>query len=344
MAAAFRLMVVTPPGLIDPSLAIAASRAGALGVLNLEGAGNGQVALDAVERLARFARNDFGVRIGSDGDGLLEPLLSPLPDGLRLAVLAFSGRNRLRQQIDLLHGRGVTAIVEATSEEEALAGLEAGCDAVIAKGHEAGGRVGDEGAFVLLQRLLGRLKCPVWAQGGIGLHTVAACYAAGAAGAVLDSQVLLARESPLSESVKARIAAVDSSDTVVLGVSMAEPCRVYAQPGTPVVNELRQLEEELSHSGRADAEKRAEWRRQLRARIGWASPEENVLLLGQDAAFAGPLAQRFGTVGGILEALRQSIEEHCQIARALCPLDEGAPLAQSHGTRYPIVQGPMTRV
>ncbi|HEU4759321.1 MAG TPA: SDR family NAD(P)-dependent oxidoreductase [Dehalococcoidia bacterium] len=56
------------------------------------------------------------------------------------------------------------------------------------------------------------------------------------------------------------------------------------------------------------------------------------------------MAQRFGTVGGILEALRRSIEEHCQTARALCPLDEGAPLAQSHGTRYPIVQGPMTRV
>src|SRR5207248_1139583 len=30
--------------------------------------------------------------------------------------------------------------------------------------------------------------------------------------------------------------------------------------------------------------------------------------------------------------------------RHLCHLAEGAPLAQSHGTKYPILQGPMTRV
>src|ERR671925_403884 len=36
--------------------------------------------------------------------------------------------------------------------------------------------------------------------------------------------------------------------------------------------------------------------------------------------------------------------EHCATAQHVTPLAEGAPLAWSHGTRYPIVQGPMTRV
>jgi acyl transferase domain-containing protein/NAD(P)-dependent dehydrogenase (short-subunit alcohol dehydrogenase family)/NAD(P)H-dependent flavin oxidoreductase YrpB (nitropropane dioxygenase family)/acyl carrier protein len=67
-------------------------------------------------------------------------------------------------------------------------------------------------------------------------------------------------------------------------------------------------------------------------------------LLGQDAAFAKSMADRYRTVGGIVEALRQRVGPQLDTARRLTPLAEGAPLAQRHGTRYPIVQGPMTRV
>src|SRR5262249_30423936 len=74
------------------------------------------------------------------------------------------------------------------------------------------------------------------------------------------------------------------------------------------------------------------------------SLERQIMPLGQDAAFASVLAQRFKTVGGVLEALRRAIDQHVRSAQALKPLAEGSPLACSHGTRFPIVQGPMTRV
>ena len=51
---------------------------------------------------------------------------------------------------------------------------------------------------MLVQRLVGALDVPVWAQGGIGEHTAAACIAGGAAGVVLDSQLALVRESSLA--------------------------------------------------------------------------------------------------------------------------------------------------
>ena len=57
-----------------------------------------------------------------------------------------------------------------------------------------------------------------------------------------------------------------------------------------------------------------------------------------------PLAAKYHTVGGVINAMRESIDDHLRLATALQPLAEGAPLARSHGTRYPIVQGPMTRV
>jgi NAD(P)H-dependent flavin oxidoreductase YrpB (nitropropane dioxygenase family) len=46
----------------------------------------------------------------------------------------------------------------------------------------------------------------------------------------------------------------------------------------------------------------------------------------------------------VLRAFREAVAPHLSAASTLEPLGEGGPLARSHGTRYPIVQGPMTRV
>src|SRR5258708_1487654 len=109
-------------------------------------------------------------------------------------------------------------------------------------GEAAGGWVGEETGFALLQRLIKCVDLPVWVQGGVGLHTAAACDAAGAAGAVLDSQLLLARESPLADDVRSRLATMDGSETACLGGSFGAAFRAYAQPGVPVVEEFRRLE------------------------------------------------------------------------------------------------------
>ena len=59
---------------------------------------------------------------------------------------------------------------------------------------------------------------------------------------------------------------------------------------------------------------------------------------------AKPLAERFRTVGGIIQGLTQRVRHQLGKARLLRPLAEGSLLASRHGTRFPIVQGPMTRV
>ena len=86
------------------------------------------------------------------------------------------------------------AVVEAIDLKEALLAQQCGADAVIAKGHEGAGRIGDGTTFVLVQQFVANLSLPVWAQGGIGLHSAAAVVTAGASGIVLDAQ--LPRWSP----------------------------------------------------------------------------------------------------------------------------------------------------
>ncbi len=341
---AFQLIALTPSGLIDPSIAIAASRAGELGVLNLERTRDEKAVRNATSRMTRYASQACGIKLDSGAPAFVNRVICDLPEQVEVVILTPWDPGALRQQVPDLHQRRLTVLLEVTCLEQAKLGEQLGVDGLIAKGNEAGGWAGEETTFILLQHLLSKISLPIWAQGGIGLHTAAACYAAGATGVVLDSQLALTRESQLPAAAKAAIAAMDGSETVCLGSELDQPFRVYARPGWSAVEQLCEMAITLAQDPRPQSEVVQEWRQAVEARVGWGSPQEHVWPLGQEAAFAAPLAQRYRTVGGVLGAIRDAMGTHIQAAQALRPLDEDAPLARSHGTCYPIVQGPMTRV
>jgi len=339
----FQMMAISPAGRPDPSIAIAASRAGGLGILDLSYTINEQTAIDGIKKLAKYAINDFGIKInGYTSDFLTKPT-SDLPEQLKLVLLTYADLKSLEKKIQALHHLGLSVILETTCLDQAQIGEQTGVDGIIAKGCEAGGRVGNETAFILLQRLLKRLTIPVWVQGGIGIHTTASCYAAGAAGVVLDTQLILTRESPLPEPVKSRIAKMDGSETICIGSELGESYRVCSRMGISIVKELQQKEKTLAKDGASQSDI-AIWRQAVSGHVGWNDPEHNLFLLGQDVSFASSLARRFVTVAGVLKAIQSAIDSHCRAASKQHLLSEGSELAQSHHTRYPIVQGPMAQI
>ena len=182
----------------DAALVEAVSRAGGLGVLDL-----GRDATAAAEALGHLQATGvpFGVRVP---EGVSVPAL---PAGASTVLVDAGG--------DVASFAGRRVLVQVTSEAEARAALAAGAAGLIAKGHESGGRVGEEGSFVLLQRLRRVTDRPIWVQGGVGLRTAAACVVGGATGVVLDAQLALVRESGLPDAVKGAIAAMDGSETEV---------------------------------------------------------------------------------------------------------------------------------
>jgi acyl transferase domain-containing protein/NAD(P)H-dependent flavin oxidoreductase YrpB (nitropropane dioxygenase family)/NAD(P)-dependent dehydrogenase (short-subunit alcohol dehydrogenase family) len=339
----FGFIALTPAGKPDPSLAIAGSRAGALGVLNLEFCFDQTSALDSLGRLLTYGRGRLGVLVDGGAIETLTPLLDKT-SGLDSILVTSSALEQLGDVIGLIHRHQLKAYLVVSSAEAALAGQAAGVDALVAKGNEAGGWVGDETSFVLLQRLVSLTNLPIWVQGGIGLHTAAACYVAGAAGVVLDNQLLLTDESPLPDSIQTRLRAMDGSEAVCVGGSFDAPFRAYLRPSLASADEIRRLETTFAVSGQSPPEVRRAWRESVSRRVNYLDVGTSLLAIGQDAAFAAGLARRFRTVGGVVAALRRAIHEHVDAAQRYRPLAEGAPLAQSHGTRYPIVQGPMTRV
>jgi acyl transferase domain-containing protein/NAD(P)H-dependent flavin oxidoreductase YrpB (nitropropane dioxygenase family) len=224
-------------------------------------------------------------------------------------------------------------VAEVRSREAARRAAGSGFGALVVAGNEAGGHGGDDSSFILLQAVAAREDVPVWVRGGIGLHSAAACVAAGAAGVVLDGALLLARESPLDEAIRARVERWDGGESVLVGRSTGAAVRVVpGEAGTAALPRLRAA----ADSG-ADV-----WSRAVRAEVGWARGQLHPA--GQDAALAAGLAQRFVTAGGIVQAVERAIEDGVREAHAAGALAEASPLARSHGTRYPIVQGPMTRV
>jgi len=337
-------LVLTPAGWPDPALAIAAARAGALGVLNLEFTTSAEAVQAALAALARHGPGPYGVLVDGDDEAGLDLILGRAPASLTTVLLTPTAPARLPELVRRVRARGCRVFLVVTDQAEADLGEEVGVDALVAKGHEAGGWVGEETTFVLLQRLRRTARRPVWAYGGIGQHTVGAAGVAGAAGVVLDSQLLLTRESPLPASLKERLSGLDGSETVCLGEGLGARFRGYAAPAAGLWETLRAEETALRLGAGALADRRQAWRQAVRSRVDWRSPDACLLAVGQDVALAAPLARRFPTVGRLLQGLRAALREHVRVARDLSPWQAGAPLARAHGTRYPLVQGPMTRV
>ncbi len=226
---------------------------------------------------------------------------------------------------------GRQVLAEATSRCEVRRALASGATGLIVSGHEAGGRCGADSSFVLLQAALAEADLPVWVRGGVGQWVAAGAVAAGASGVVLDGALLLSRESPLGPTWRERIARWDGSETSAVMPASGPGVRVFAMPGSPAVARL------WAAVGGGVA-----WESAVADVVGWGDGQ--CPPVGQDAAFAARLARQFVTVGGIVQAVVRSIDEGIVAARAARPLAEGSPMAVELGTRFPILQGPMTRV
>ncbi|QNP69001.1 SDR family oxidoreductase [Streptomyces roseirectus] len=190
---------ITPFGEPDALLALALSRCGALGVLDLGDGGR-----TAREALERVWRTPVGVRVGPDCR--LTP--ADLPDRELTVVLA-EGANWPAAE-------GTRILAEVTGLAGARAAIRAGAHGLIARGSESGGRVGELSTFVLLQQLLAEVDVPVWACGGIGPRTAAAAVAGGAAGVVVDSQLALLAESSLPDHLAAVVRTLDGTESAVM--------------------------------------------------------------------------------------------------------------------------------
>ncbi len=202
------LVGISPSCRPDARLAVALARAGAVGVVDL--GLDRERGIASLGRALEHARGGIGVLVRAELE--LDP--AALPGDLEQVILApgvdpVPYANRA--------DRSWSLFAQVISLEDALQAERAGVDGLIAKGSESGGRIGSETTFILLQRLTEATELPVYAQGGVGLRTGAACLAGGAKGLVLDAQLALVAECGLPDAITEIIARLDGSETVEVG-------------------------------------------------------------------------------------------------------------------------------
>ncbi|MCO6437632.1 MAG: acyltransferase domain-containing protein [Phycisphaerae bacterium] len=335
------IIALSPPGFDEPWVGSAAHRAGCCGGLSLEYAGGDKV-LAVLANLPDVGRG-WTVALPRPVASWLDKV-RPFARRLNRILLCGVDDATLSDEISAIKTSGIDVLVEVTSVASAVAAQQAGADGIVVKGNEAGGLIGEETSFILLQRVTGRVHLPIWVRGGVGLHSAAACLAGGASGVVLDWQLALCEEMRLPAEVEAKIRRMDGSETAVLGQDCAARYRVFAQHGDAAHAAMREYEAEHSLDATASADVLHAWRNEIEKRAQEPELSKRLLMVGQDAAFAPYLAERFGTVAEVCRAIRREATRQCALSADEHPIREQGPLAASHGTRYPIVQGPMTRV
>jgi len=120
--------------------------------------------------------------------------------------------------VERVHAGGATCGWQVESVEEARAAEAAGCDVVIAKAWESGGRKRSEGPtmLALLDGVLDAVTVPVVAAGGIATaRGVAAVLAAGADGARVGTRFIAAAESDAHPAWVAAVIAASADEAVV---------------------------------------------------------------------------------------------------------------------------------
>jgi nitronate monooxygenase len=209
-------------GLAGHQLAAAVSEAGGLGTIGILGADQLREEIEAARRLT-----DRPIAVN-----LLLVLArrAHFEAAERADVLVtFWGRPRRRTSGTWLHQVG--------SVEEALGAREAGADAVIAQGVEAGGHVrGTLPAAELLDRIRGAIgpNYPVLSAGGVTTPSEArARLDAGAEGVVAGTRFLMSEESGAHPAYKERlIGARETVLTELFGLGWPAPHRVVPNAAT----------------------------------------------------------------------------------------------------------------
>ncbi len=141
--------------------------------------------------------------------------------------------------VSRVRATGAKIISSATTVDEALWLEAAGCDAIIAQGHEAGGHRGiflsndvlrdvgsQAGTFALVPQVVDAVKVPVIAAGGIAdARGIVAALALGASGVQIGTAYLFAPEARVSPAHRAALRQAKDNQTALTNVFTGRPAR-----------------------------------------------------------------------------------------------------------------------
>ena len=259
-------------------LAAAVSNAGGLGLLGA-GSMHPETLVEHIHKLKAATNKPWGVNV---------PLMYPEIDRLMQILvdeqvrIVFTSAGSPKKHTAFLHEAGITVVHVVPSSKLAIKCEQAGVDAIVAEGFEAGGHNGKEETTTLslIPAVCQAVQLPVIAAGGIACgQQVLAAMAMGAEGVQMGTVFALSAESSASDAFKQRCIAAGEGGTML--------CLKALSPTRLVRNALFDRIAKAEAEGQNDAE-------QLRQILGTAAAKRGIfegdidngeLEIGQSAAY-----------------------------------------------------------
>ena len=291
-------------------LAAAVSNAGGLGLLGA-GSMHPEVLREHIRKTKQATQAPFGVNL---------PLMYPQIDEVMQIVadegvkVVFTSAGSPKKWTSWLHEHGIKVVHVVSSSKFALKAEEAGVDALVAEGFEAGGHNGREETttLCLIPAVRAVTHLPLMAAGGIA--TGEAIYAAmslGADGVQMGSRFALTAESSAHEAFKQRCLQLEEGDTKLLLKQLA-PTRL-------VKNKFRDEVEQAEWAG-ASVEALRELLGKGRAKKGIfeGDLDEGELEIGQVVSLlrGTPIATVDDVMADLIQGYRKAAER-----MATCSMD-----------------------
>jgi enoyl-[acyl-carrier protein] reductase II len=195
-------------------LASAVSNAGGLGLI-----GSGSMHPDVLEEHIRKCKaatdKPFGVNVPLLYPGIEKHIDIILKEKVKII---FTSAGNPTTWTNVLKGNGICVVHVVSSSKFAKKAEEAGCDAVVAEGFEAGGHNGREETttLVLVPAVCNSVKIPVISAGGIATgRQMLATMILGAEGVQMGSRFVASQEASSHEGFKEAVINAGEGDTLL---------------------------------------------------------------------------------------------------------------------------------
>lgn len=275
-------------------------QAGGTGFIPAATFGNIESLTEEIRKVKKMTSKPFGVNISMLPDasiGQCDWIIDVISKE-KIQFVETSGRLP-SDIIPRLKAEGVKIVHKVTNPRHAISAQNAGVDAIVLVGFEAGGHPGMEqlGTFVNLPKTVDNVSIPVIAAGGVcDGKSFAAAMAMGAEGVMMGTRFIATLECPVHENYKKWIVDSNISDTLIIQKSIRNAFRAINNGKAQQVLGLEQtgisLKELLPHiSGKKGLEA-----------IQNGDMESAVLTAGQCAG-------RIGHILSVKELFAEMLEE-----------------------------------
>lgn len=238
-------------------LASAVSNAGGLGLIG-SGSMYPNILRDQIKKCKQATNNPFGVNVPLLYPNIEEHIKIIIEEGVKIV---FTSAGNPKTWTNHLKEHGITVVHVVSNVKFAMKCQEAGVDAIVAEGFEAGGHNGREETttLVLIPQVTKNITIPLIAAGGIGSgKAMAAAFALGAEGVQIGSRFVTTQESSAHINFKNAIVDAKEGDTQ-LSLKQLTPVRLLKNSFSEKVSELEKkgasIEELSNLLGRGRAKK-----------------------------------------------------------------------------------------